>query len=209
MTDMPRDGPYRSAEDPLERILQDRWDRDGADVQRTSVDTTGASHALDPEITSYMLRQAASDPIKQQSLRRIVYEQGYGRPMDRLSTVDLPDLLGKWLTEGRPGLADLEQREYPTSARGIGEEPAAPEEAQEPEETLPEIETFWVRFQVVDDETSEPLSDIRLRIRAPGRGSQEYTTDQQGMIYLDGLSDGVCDIEQMLDDAALEVVRVE
>jgi hypothetical protein len=164
---------------------------------------------LDPEIALQSLRLAADDPIAQQQLRRIVYEQVNGRPMDRLRDISLLNIIGGWLAEGRPGLADLELRELPVSARGIASETPAPVEEAEGPAAERKTETYWVRFQIVDDDTNDPLPNIRLRIRAPGRGSREYTTDGEGVIYLDGLPDGVCDIEQMLDDDAFEVVRVE
>lgn len=66
----------------------------------------------------------------------------------------------------------------------------------------------WVRFRVLDDATGPPYANVRLRIKVPGGGSQDYVTDSDGSVYVDELAAGICDIERIIADTPFEVVAV-
>lgn len=67
-----------------------------------------------------------------------------------------------------------------------------------------------VKFQVVKDETNEPCRNVRLKIKLPDGTAEMHTTDAEGMIEIDDLdTPGACEILEMHDDQAFEVVRVE
>jgi hypothetical protein len=70
-------------------------------------------------------------------------------------------------------------------------------------------ERQWIKIQVVDDETGNPVPGVPLLLRLPGKADQEYDTQgEQGRISVSDLSAGVCDILAMNDDEAWEVVSV-
>ncbi len=70
--------------------------------------------------------------------------------------------------------------------------------------------TAYVSEQnLLSDETGDPIRGVKLRIRLPNGQTAEYTTRPDGMIEVDGIDPGTCDIMKMTDDQALEVVSVE
>ncbi|MCI5224500.1 MAG: hypothetical protein D3924_17980 [Candidatus Electrothrix sp. AR4] len=71
-----------------------------------------------------------------------------------------------------------------------------------------EEETNWVAFKVLYDDTEEPIAGVQLKLRLPDGSIDKYTTDSTGRIYISGLPDGTCDVQEMLDNDALEVVEV-
>lgn len=75
--------------------------------------------------------------------------------------------------------------------------------------TATEEETDWIEFRVVNDETDEPMSGIGLKIKLTTGETKDYTTDGSGMIRIDDLPPGTCDIEEILDPDASEIVQVE
>lgn len=75
--------------------------------------------------------------------------------------------------------------------------------------TAPQVTANWVEFRIVDDETDQPLADVRIRIKLPTGESQEHTTDANGVVRIDDVPEGTCDIEKILDPHASEVVQVE
>ena len=66
---------------------------------------------------------------------------------------------------------------------------------------------FAVR--VVDDETGQPIAGVELTIRVPTGEVETDVTESNGMIRIDDLESGTCDILLMDDAEAYEVVRVE
>jgi hypothetical protein len=190
------------------------------------IDTGGAdplrpdapSSTGDALISGQWLRRIADDILVRQELRRLAYLEGEGRPTTTLSDTRLNALLTGWVANGRLDIAALgpaplavsaadgtaaEQEAEPEAATST-EASGAPPAAEQPTETP----TRWIRFRVIDDETQAPVPGARFRIKAPGRGVREYVTDAEGVVYIDALPDGSCDIEAMDDDQALEVVNV-
>lgn len=160
------------------------------------------------------LRRAMTDPILAQPLRRLAHSHGYRRPWHRLSDGQVLRLQG---ASAEHGLLSEDPQALPIGADGliVQDTPEATSEPVRPAASPPAAsgdeptQTHWIRFRVVDDATNAPLPNIRLRIKAPGRDSQEYTTDREGAVYLEGLSKGSCDLEGIADDKALEVVKIE
>lgn len=67
----------------------------------------------------------------------------------------------------------------------------------------------WIAFQVIDDATGAPVPGVDLHLKGPEAASGSYTTDGEGLVHLDGLPAGTCDLEQVLDSEAFEIVRFE
>ena len=66
----------------------------------------------------------------------------------------------------------------------------------------------WIEFQLVDHETDEPIANVPFRISLPDGGVAEHTSDGNGMIRIDDLPPGFCDIQEIMDKGAFEVVGV-
>ena len=73
----------------------------------------------------------------------------------------------------------------------------------------PQEERDWIEFRIVDDETDLPMPGIELKIKLPTGETKDYTTDANGIVHIDDLTSGTCDIVEMTDPDASEVVRVE
>ena len=80
------------------------------------------------------------------------------------------------------------------------EEPPPPPK-KKPEKT-------WIEFKVVWDETDEPVPWVKLRITLPDGIENFYTTRPNGTVRIKDILPGTCDIGEMIDKDALEVVKV-
>jgi hypothetical protein len=52
--------------------------------------------------------------------------------------------------------------------------------------------SHWVELHVIDDASGTPLAGITLTLGLPGRGTADYTTDQNGLIRVESLEPGHC-----------------
>ena len=68
--------------------------------------------------------------------------------------------------------------------------------------------TTWIKFQVLDDETGQPVQGVVLAVKLPDGTTKKSTTDASGMIEITGIPPGTCDIESMIDSDALEVISL-
>jgi hypothetical protein len=66
----------------------------------------------------------------------------------------------------------------------------------------------WIEFKLVDDQTGKPYSGVRLRITTPDGIENFYTTNSSGLVRIEEIDPGTCDVGEVLDDDALEVVSV-
>ncbi len=63
-----------------------------------------------------------------------------------------------------------------------------------------------IAFQVIDDDTEEPLSGVSLRLKLPDGSVATYTTNAQGRVHVADLDPGACDLEAVDGEDAVEVV---
>lgn len=66
----------------------------------------------------------------------------------------------------------------------------------------------WIEFHLVDDETEEPIANVPFKISMPDGSVAEHTSDGNGMIRIADLEPGYCDIREIQDRAAFEVVGI-
>ncbi|MCA9559002.1 MAG: hypothetical protein KC583_10610 [Myxococcales bacterium] len=66
----------------------------------------------------------------------------------------------------------------------------------------------WVRFQIVDDETGEPLKGYTLVVRGEDGAEIELEDGGAGMIETQDLPEGPVGLLRIIDDEAYEVVEV-
>jgi hypothetical protein len=77
--------------------------------------------------------------------------------------------------------------------------PLPPEPAPPPKKK----EKTWVTFQVVEEGTGRLLRRVRLRIKKPDGNEDYYTTNGEGVIRIDPVDAGKCDVSCDLKDARL------
>lgn len=174
----------------------------------------------DYETTLNCLRRFMNDPYNMTVLRRFLGENSCQVTGCVLTDLEVVSQVARKIAQGEFFLARKRVVQY----GGGGATPSV-KEVVEPEpkkwnkteyikqflrehEVEPKQETNWVAFQVLDDDTDEPVAGVKLKIKLPDGTANVYTTDGAGKIYISGLPDGMCDVEEMLDDDALEVVEV-
>lgn len=87
-------------------------------------------------------------------------------------------------------------------------EPRRPDDDDPIAPVAPETETAWIRFRVLDEETGEPLSGVRMLIREPNGAEHEHVTAADGTIEIPDLPPGTCDIMRLESDPSFEVREV-
>jgi hypothetical protein len=75
---------------------------------------------------------------------------------------------------------------------------AAPPTPQAPKKKL-----SWIKFKVVDDKTGKPVSGATLKVKLPDKTVKEFTTNEEGMIEIDGIDPGSCDVTCDIKNARL------
>jgi hypothetical protein len=136
------------------------------------------------------------DPGNARTLRTVLADAAPGIADSRVSEAELADHLASHAAAGRlrliaPSRASNEfrtQNDQPPD----DPEPQPLPPAPPPPRTM--RRTTWVKFKVVDDATGEPVPGVRLRITTPDGIENFYTTNSAGMIELDGIDRGACDV---------------
>jgi type VI secretion system secreted protein VgrG len=109
----------------------------------------------------------------------------------------------------KPGLksspAILPTTPPPNTKPGPAPKPPPPT----PKKEEPPKKLHFVKFQVLDDATGQPMSGVLLKLKLPNGTEGQYSTDSNGMITFDPVDPGTCDIQKMIDSDALEVVQVQ
>jgi hypothetical protein len=158
----------------------------------------------DPADAVAFLRGLRSDDSDLAVLRKLLWDLQPGLDVSRLDDQQVLEEAARCLAGGDAQVAS------PGAAAELirGGAEVEPREA-EPEQPAAGPQTSWIKFKVVDDETGEPIPDVKLEVRLPNGNAREYSTRPDGMIEVDEIDPGTCDILKMTDEQALEVVRVE
>jgi hypothetical protein len=164
------------------------------------------------------LRAHLEDPLGMQTLRDVLAEELTFTAISRMDDHEVLEQLAWHMLCGYIKLVPLAISQ-PAVQAGISvqERPEATEEeapigpvvtAAPPVVAASEAVRHWIKFQVVDEDTNQPLPGVGLKIKLPTGALKEYTTDANGMVEINDLPHGTCDIEQMLDPDALEVMPI-
>ena len=133
----------------------------------------------------------------------------------------IPRIMGPGVSPEADSEADSQDDSAASSGAGTDGAGAATETAEEApaggaastdtdtDTDATEEETDWIEFKVVNDETEQPMSGIGLKIKLTTGETKDYTTDSSGMVRIDDLPPGTCDIEEIRDPDASEIVQVE
>ena len=158
------------------------------------------------------LRDFMNNPLNMMTLREVLVESLPITNVFRLTDDDILEQLAWQIARGRVRLV---LHEYASAMGTGGSADSAEAEEEEQEEPAPvpadatQEETYWIAFQVIDDEANEPMSGIRLKVKLPTGAVNEYTTNADGLVRIDNLPSGTCDIEEIFSSYALEIVQVE
>ncbi len=77
----------------------------------------------------------------------------------------------------------------------FGPSSSAPEE--QPEDIAPVAtasKTDWIIFEVISDTTGSPISNVKLKITLPDGTEKEFTTGDDGIVEIDGIDQGNCQV---------------
>lgn len=85
----------------------------------------------------------------------------------------------------------------------LGNVEVQPQQTQSPPPPKKAKPKTWVKFKVVDDASGEPVPNVRLRITTPDGIENFYTTNPSGMIQIEDIEHGTCDVTCDLKDARL------
>lgn len=73
---------------------------------------------------------------------------------------------------------------------------AQPRQMAAPPADLPDplLARCWIAFQVIHHTTGQPIPGVRLSVRTPGGAAHEYETDLSGLVEIDEIRPGACDV---------------
>ncbi len=162
------------------------------------------------------LRGFMHDPLNMATLRNALAEQLPFMDIIRLKDDEILQQFAWQITrryfELVPRVIELSRFVGPGASSDDSEadsEAGAGEAAAPPAAAAPQEETDWIEFRVVNDETDLPVPGIGLKVKLTTGETKDYTTDANGIVRIDDLPPGTCDIVEITDPDASEVVRVE
>ncbi len=171
-------------------------------------------HERDPEDTFKEFRDRFSaldflrpfmrDSLSMMNIRRILSGYSLNGGATRLSDHQVLEQLAWRLVSGQFRILELP---LDMPAWGYVEPEVEEEEAAPAAAAVPEAE-HWIKLQIVDDDTNEPVEGVPLKIKLPTGEVKEFKSDKDGTVEVKGVPEGTWDIEEMLDSDALEVVEV-
>lgn len=67
----------------------------------------------------------------------------------------------------------------------------------------PELKKTWIKIKIVDDATGKPVSGVALALTLPNGERKTYTSAKDGLVAIDSLDEGTCDVSSHLPKAKL------
>ena len=156
----------------------------------------------------------AEDPINLTALRRSAEADGLTIAPVGVDDTQLLKNIASELISGRVRLLKPGEwvdrlrapaRQTASSGGETRDDDAEEEEAAAPTES---DELTWIKFQVLDHGTGEPVRGVTLQVKLTTGKTKKGRTDGLGMIEFTDIPSGSCDIVRMIDPDALEVVSV-
>jgi hypothetical protein len=117
-----------------------------------------------------------------------------------------PAYIATLIAEGR--LTLLESRTPVKIRGGVSPIEPPPDEPDEPPPDVP-VETSWIKFRVVDDATGDPIAGVTLNVGLPDGSKRDFVTRPDGMVEINDIDPGTCEIHRVDDPRSSEVVRVD
>lgn len=157
-----------------------------------------ARHSVLSDIRAeFLLHQLAEDSHNAHELRCFLGEEGTLR-LARLPDHDVVAMILRDLRCGRLLLAEEQPVQYVGRA-------SRRKESLEPELGAT---TTWIEFQVVWAEGGQGVAGVEFTVGLPNGQEQTASTDERGLIRIDGLEPGVCELHTSLRTVQLETAIV-
>lgn len=187
------------------------------DLARSPFEMAELRHAVERSLTTFSVRDRSDEEVVEQVARLLAegrlllvpiprYEAGPALANPRAApppAQSAPDAASSPRGSTAP--------RTPLSPRRVPAAPSAGDPPESPTLPIPPTQplTSWITFNLVDEDTGAPVSGVSLRVKGPDGGVSVHTTDAAGTVHLPSLPFGTCDVEEILDPDALEVVSVE
>jgi len=131
----------------------------------------------------------------------VAQRQALSRRSDQLAVLRT---VARLIEEGQLGVAEQVHRFNPPTK--LDEMNEAPPPAPPPPLPRPTKTLTWIEIKVVDDATGKPVNWVRLVVKTPD-GNQTYqTTNAEGLVRIEELEPGKCDISCELKNPRMEDV---
>lgn len=152
------------------------------------------------------LRGFMGDHSNMMTLRSILGGGLFNADFSRLSDHDVLDQLAWRLVSGQIRITVLPVTTYTWAYEKVAEEEEIVEQtlAVSPKSPPKSPETAWVKFQIVDDATGEPISGVNLKIKLPDGSQKDVTTRADGTIEFNGIEPGDCEATCEIKGATLK-----
>jgi hypothetical protein len=154
------------------------------------------------------LQPLQEDPFCMSVLRDLVVERHCTSDLSNIHDHRILELVAWELESGRLRVAE-EFRPMPPIGRArapveddTGDRPFTP-----PPES-PTDEKTWIKFQILDSETGQPVAGVALTVKLTDGTIKKSTSDGSGVIEFRNIPPGSCSIESMSDTDALEVISM-
>jgi len=197
----------QSGQDAVEKHLHDtgrlrifRWHEEYA--------TGSCIYFPDPATVLRFLQPFASDPFHMRYFRETLSEELQQSDIARLDDAGVLRRLSAVIAAGRLRIAEAAPPEIRTPARAAASEPP-PRREEKPPAPLPPRQGNWIIFRVLDEASGKPQVGVQMKIKLPSGVIADFTTDSRGLIEIQRIPAGTCEIEHVARPENLEVVKIE
>ena len=118
-----------------------------------------------------------------------------GKPkldLKKLTALEMFDQLARHIAEARVLVADQIDR---TNAPSVFDDKKdAPPPGPGPGPAPGKKKLTWIEVKVVEDGSDKPITPVRLTIKTPDGNESFYTTNSDGLIRIDDIDEGTCDV---------------
>jgi len=161
----------------------------------------GPSWLRDTSSLRSALREAIQERDGAADLREMLIQSG-ASGVQRASDPQLIELAIGLIQDGRMMILPPEWRWRPRLMASVTEAAASAAPAA-PAARTPAAKTFFA-CKVVDEKTGDPVSSVRLKITLPDGIEDYYTTSAGGIVRIDDIPQGTCDLACDLTGATMQ-----
>jgi hypothetical protein len=119
----------------------------------------------------------------------VAQRQAIDRRSDELAVLRT---VARLIDDGQLGVAEQVHRFNPPTK--LDEMNEAPPPAPPPEPLRQEKKLTWIEIKIMNDQTGQPVNWVRLTVKTPDGNEAYYTTNAAGIIRIDDIEPGTCDV---------------
>jgi len=146
------------------------------------------------------LQNYAHDPSSLAQMRTILAEDAFGIDVWKLDDSEVLDELAARVSHNRLTIAEELDEPLPPTPQP---EAAATAAAAPPPELPRSKKLTYIELKVVLDENGEAVKNVRLVVKTPDGVENFYDTNSEGLVRIDELEEGNCDVRCDLKNARL------